>query len=238
MSDMTSKKTAEKSGGTKWTTEEMERRFREILGDDDDDSREARKRRRILRAAHALFLAKGYRKTSIDEVARKAEVAKGTVYLYYASKGALLEAAVTLEKKTLMGQVAPLFDGSIPKRDRLRHWLLMALTCARELPLSARLMTGDTELWAALEDIGSEHLAMRLSEGRGFLMELIEDAAPGVLSDREKSLRADVLVGLGFFSGMLLDERARAGRSLDEYATTLADMLVGGIASGRSEDGA
>lgn len=234
---MTSKKTPEKPAESKWTQEEMARRFRDILGDDDDQSREARKRRRILRAAHALFLAKGYRKTSIDEVARKAEVAKGTVYLYYASKGALLEAAVTLEKKTLMAQVAPLFDGSIPRAERLRHWLLMALTCARELPLSARLMTGDTELWAALEDIGSEHLAMRLSEGRGFLVELIEDAAPGALTDREKSLRADVLIGLGFFSGMLLDERARAGRSLDEYAATLADMLVGGIAS-RSEGGA
>ncbi|MBN9220749.1 MAG: TetR/AcrR family transcriptional regulator [Mesorhizobium sp.] len=44
------------------------------------------RREDILRAATALFIAKGVGTTTIDEIATRAEVAKGTFYLYFASK--------------------------------------------------------------------------------------------------------------------------------------------------------
>lgn len=40
----------------------------------------------ILRAATSLFIAKGVTTTTIDEIATRAEVAKGTFYLYFTSK--------------------------------------------------------------------------------------------------------------------------------------------------------
>ncbi len=215
---------------TRWTKEEIDRRFAEVLGDDADNSPGARKRRRILRAAHSLFLKQGYRKTSIDDVARKAEVAKGTVYLYFENKAQLLIAAIVLEKTALRGRVAPLFDGTIPKRDRLRHWIVLALTAARDLPLSTRLLTGDAELFAALEDAGSEDMASHQADGASFVLELIEDAAPGRLTDEEKRVRAETLVGVTFLAPSMLDPRFRGALSLDVYAATLAEMLVAGIA--------
>ena len=45
----------------------------------EQDEKLRRKRERILRAATDLFVRLGYRKTSIDEVAKQAGVAKGTV---------------------------------------------------------------------------------------------------------------------------------------------------------------
>jgi AcrR family transcriptional regulator len=47
------------------------------------------KREAILQAALDLFGRYGYRRTSIDDIARKAGVAKGTVYLYVENKEAL-----------------------------------------------------------------------------------------------------------------------------------------------------
>ena len=44
------------------------------------------KRTRILQAAQSLFIRYGVKRTSIDEVARAADIAKGTLYLYYDSK--------------------------------------------------------------------------------------------------------------------------------------------------------
>ena len=44
------------------------------------------KRARILHAAQSLFIRYGVKRTSIDEVARAADIAKGTLYLYYDSK--------------------------------------------------------------------------------------------------------------------------------------------------------
>jgi len=51
------------------------------------------KRARILRAALQLFLRYGIRRTSIDDVAREAGIAKGTFYLYFDSKDTLFTAA-------------------------------------------------------------------------------------------------------------------------------------------------
>ena len=48
----------------------------------------------LVEAAFALFLEKGYSATRIEDVAARAGVGKGTLYLYYQSKEQLLQAAV------------------------------------------------------------------------------------------------------------------------------------------------
>lgn len=65
------------------------------------DSPEPKFRRRaehrpdeLLDAALGLFVEKGYAHTSVAEIARKAGVSKGSVYLYFPSKQAILEGLV------------------------------------------------------------------------------------------------------------------------------------------------
>lgn len=49
------------------------------------------KKKNLLYAAQELFLEKGVSKTSISEITERAQVAKGTFYLYFTDKEALLE---------------------------------------------------------------------------------------------------------------------------------------------------
>lgn len=49
------------------------------------------KRERILKAAIALFAARGFENASVADIATEADVAKGTVYLYFPSKDALID---------------------------------------------------------------------------------------------------------------------------------------------------
>lgn len=48
----------------------------------------------LLEAATCLFVEKGYAATRVEEVAARANVSKGTLFLYYPSKEALLKAVV------------------------------------------------------------------------------------------------------------------------------------------------
>lgn len=48
----------------------------------------------LLEAALAEFVARGYAATRLDEVARRAGVSKGTLYLYYENKAELFKAVV------------------------------------------------------------------------------------------------------------------------------------------------
>ncbi|MFF8367297.1 TetR/AcrR family transcriptional regulator [Streptomyces lydicus] len=54
----------------------------------------AERAERILEAAEELLLAWGYGRVTIDEIARRAKVGKGTVYLHWRTKDALLLAVV------------------------------------------------------------------------------------------------------------------------------------------------
>ena len=56
--------------------------------------KKAMKRQRLLDAAYDLFQTKGAESTTIDEIARQAQVAKGTFYLYFRDKKAILDALV------------------------------------------------------------------------------------------------------------------------------------------------
>lgn len=57
-----------------------------VLGRTKKDVLSEFRRSELLTAARAIFGKKGFHEASIDEIAAVAEVAKGTVYLYYRSK--------------------------------------------------------------------------------------------------------------------------------------------------------
>jgi AcrR family transcriptional regulator len=63
-----------------------------------ENSRRARriatKQDEILKAAAAVFAQKGYRHTSIHDIAEKADIADGTIYNYFENKTALLDAII------------------------------------------------------------------------------------------------------------------------------------------------
>ena len=60
---------------------------------------------RILEAAAELVLRWGYDKTTIDDVARRAGVAKGTIYLHWGSREELFAALMRWDRAELVGAV-------------------------------------------------------------------------------------------------------------------------------------
>jgi AcrR family transcriptional regulator len=70
------------------------------------DREESGKRRQILNGAREVFLAMGFDAASMGEIARKAGVSKGTLYVYFTSKEQLFE-AITHEQ--CIAQVEGLF---------------------------------------------------------------------------------------------------------------------------------
>lgn len=91
--------------------------------------RERRKQARpgeLLAAGLALFVEKGYAATRVEEVARRAGVSKGTLFLYFPSKEELFKAVV---RENLAGRFPEWnaefesFSGSTA--DMLRHFMLM-----------------------------------------------------------------------------------------------------------------
>src|SRR5262245_12811655 len=70
------------------------------------------RRAAILAAALEEFAARGFAATRLDDVARRADVAKGTIYLYFRDKEALFQELVRTMLSPLVGTIAgaPLRD--------------------------------------------------------------------------------------------------------------------------------
>jgi len=212
---------------------DLERFWAELAGPERPTDPKERKQRRILEAATALFVEQGYRKTSVDEIARRAHVAKGTVYLYFPSKAHLLLGAVALEERGYATLFRTALDTRRPARDRLKELMRLSLVLAQEMPLLSRLMSGDTELALAMADAASdapEFFAKVEAMWRELLGPLLNEAHGGTWSAAELDERVRVFFGLLYFSGLLQRPEIRQGLSLERFAELLADMLVDGIA--------
>jgi AcrR family transcriptional regulator len=84
--------------------------------------RSAERRGSILDAALDEFAARGFAATRLDDVARRAGVAKGTIYLHFADKETLFQELIRLELSPVVGALEHASHADIPLRqvtDRL-----------------------------------------------------------------------------------------------------------------------
>jgi AcrR family transcriptional regulator len=77
-----------------------------------ETGREQDKRRRILGAAQEVFAEQGFDAARMDEVARRAQVGKGTLYNYYESKEDLLIQAVIASMEQVRERIEAAVDPS------------------------------------------------------------------------------------------------------------------------------
>ncbi len=81
----------------------------------------------IKKAAQELFRKFGYHKTSVNEIAKKAKIAKATIYKYFDSKEAVLHVLLMEYIKT---SVDELINSNVPEMDEEAHLnILIMKTC-------------------------------------------------------------------------------------------------------------
>ena len=75
-----------------------------------------RRRKAILEAALEEFAVRGFAATRLDDVARRAEVAKGTIYLYFRDKESLFQELVRAMLSPLIGAIESAAMRELPIR--------------------------------------------------------------------------------------------------------------------------
>jgi AcrR family transcriptional regulator len=127
--------------------------------------REAR-RRAILEAARTLFAQQGVEATSMDALAARAELAKGTLYLYFKSKEELLIAMLEEDLGQLRA-AAQMLDQAPSAQAALELLLPAAVAFYRRRP------TGFMPLLRAPGRAMDEFLRVRLAKQRDAMLEII-----------------------------------------------------------------
>lgn len=130
-----------------------------------------RTRRRLLEIAVERFGSRGYRSTSVSEIARAAGLTQAAAYAYFDSKEALFQAAVDQDASSMIDQVAAQITDT-PLDVLVPLLVFHAHTLLDEHPLARRVIAGqEPEETVRLVELPALHrfsalLAERLSEGQ------------------------------------------------------------------------
>jgi len=81
----------------------------------------------ILETARKIFAYFGIKKTTIDEIARKAGIGKGTIYNYYASKGELFAAVIKREEQELKKLILDEIKKTNDPRKQLKNFIVIKI---------------------------------------------------------------------------------------------------------------
>jgi AcrR family transcriptional regulator len=87
----------------------------------------AERRRAILDAARTVFARQGYASTVVEDIARQAEIAKGTLYLYFPSKEQIYWEALLEDARRLDDDTRAAMARVESWRDKLRAYLEVRL---------------------------------------------------------------------------------------------------------------
>ncbi len=117
------------------------------------------KERAILSAARAVFVKHGFERARMAEIAKKAGVAEGTIYIYYKTKNDLLQAVVLQFWEGITEGAARSIDPKAGTFDQLRaladHHLTLMIRDREFIELEVILRNSGTE------PIASERMTLR-----------------------------------------------------------------------------
>lgn len=148
----------------------------------------------ILRAAAKVFSRFGFKKASVEEIARDAGVAKGTIYLAAETKEDLFYQTLLREVRAWQAEVSRLVDPRVPADLLLEQAAVMGMQYVEERPLVKELLFGNVHLvlpdWTdrldELRKLGRAHtrevLELGVSQGR-FRPDLDVDEVATLLQD-------------------------------------------------------
>lgn len=182
----------------------------------------------LLKAGHALFIAQGLRKTSLDDLVAPSGIAKSSFYAFFDSKEALYLELMLRQAPRLHAELAAVLDKAETARAALAGFLRTSVWMLEHNPFYRRLITHPEEMRAVARRMGPGELA-RAEE----LMPLREflDAAQrkGQLVD------ADTDELLGVLQAVLLLPMHREELGDQRYPAVL-DRLIGIVATGLTKE--
>jgi len=188
------------------------------------------KREAILQAAWGLIRNKGYHKTTVDEIASTAGVAKGTVYLYFDSKAEIMLAIVDKTNLRIANGQDALASGDGSPEEKLRavikHRLMTLFDIIHRYPFGVEMVT---YLLPHIVD----RLQGYVQRHGELLARIIEEGRRRGAFDSDDPAQDGQMLAKLFEHLTPPYYRFDSRKSLDQFSNQLLDLLVTGLRSQR-----
>jgi AcrR family transcriptional regulator len=185
--------------------------------------------RYILEVAQELLVEKGYRGASMDEIAARVGIAKGTLYQHFPHKEDLVLALLEQHVERFAHTVDEAAGSPLPARDRLDQVLRYVYDTRDGAYTMMQLLTRNVEIWKSLA-AGKEHALARMDRTMAQVRRILEDGKADGSFDPE----VPTTLMLRAFVNALTLGRPEPGSGLEglsqaELAGQVAGVLFEGI---------
>ena len=189
--------------------------------------------REICAAALEVFAEKGFAAAKLDEIARRAGVSKGTLYLYFKDKEDLFRAVVRNTVAPNIEAVRQAISGAdIPFAQMVRMFLPRFAEIATRLPLGpvAKMVIGESRNFPELAKVWHDEV---VSKAIGMISELIARAQErGEVRPGDPQLHAFTLMGpmaLGLLWREVLQPVGGAPLDIQALGAQHAETVLAGL---------
>lgn len=189
--------------------------------------------REICTAALDVFSEKGFAAARVDEIARRAGVSKGTLYLYFKDKEDLFRAVVRDTVAPNIDTVRAMVEGvDLPFAEVIRMFLPRFAALTTQVPVGAvaKMVIGESRNFPELAKVWHDEV---VSKALGLIAGLIERAqAKGEVRAGDSRLHAFTLMGpmmMGVLWRETLQPAGGAPLDLDALARQHAETVLAGL---------
>ncbi|MDD7967181.1 TetR/AcrR family transcriptional regulator [Actinomycetospora lemnae] len=188
----------------------------------------------MLDAAGDLLLAHGYRRVTVEDVARRAGVGKGTVYLHFASKLELFAGVLVRESVEVTAELLAALRAD-PAEAALDATMRRTFLAVQHRPLTRALLAGDVEVLGAIATDTKTGLEVVTDKSEFSREHFALLHRQGLLAD-DPATTPDLYYRLGAASiGFFVDHLVPAGAGMD--VTARADALAAVVRAGFTPPG-
>jgi len=188
------------------------------------------RRAAILDAALRVFGQYGYRRTSMDDIAREAGIAKGTIYLSFASKEEVFQALSQSLSQRMLADAEAARHRPGTTADKLTA---MSAAWFGAYAETIRRSPHADELLDAKHQLSADRVSAAASRFKRLVRDVLtEAAAAGELALEPAGLTPDTAAELLIASARGLESSAASPAAYRRYLSALVRVMVAGLASG------
>jgi AcrR family transcriptional regulator len=184
----------------------------------------------IITTAQKLFARFGFNKTTVDEIAAAAHMAKSTLYHHFSSKEDIFRGVIEREGQELARRIHDAVEGAGSPKEKLRAYVVSRMIRLRELTnFYSALREEYLEHYPFIENVRKKDFEDEMDMFQGILAEGVKEGAFN-LKDGDVELTALAVVTA--LKGLEYPWTANAEiPDIDDHAQVLLHVLFHGILS-------
>jgi AcrR family transcriptional regulator len=187
-------------------------------------------RKKILSVANKLFSRFGFHKTSMDEIAKIARKAKGSLYYHFASKEELFKEVVSKEIMSLKDQLSVIINNNdLSASDKIKKYLFRRMEILNDAANYHETLKADFfEHFDFIDDLREELDEWEKESLRKILLQGVETKEFAAIGDMDILLDVFMIVLRGLEIPFFLQNKYE---KYSPYVEGLIGILIRGVAS-------